>query len=113
MNPIRHGDVNLIPITEEEYNKAQGKAIKHNGSFVLAEGEATGSVHTISVNDPKNLEIKVNEMAQRFISVQEEATLTHTVDHETIIVPAKRFYVQVQEREIDWFAEGVARNVID
>jgi len=32
----RHGDVNLFPITEAEFNATQGEIIKHNGEHILA-----------------------------------------------------------------------------
>ena len=48
----RQGDVSLIP-TE----KVKGEKVKHEGSFVLAEGEATGHAHIITVPSVDNMAI--------------------------------------------------------
>jgi len=111
-NYIRHGDVNLHPITKEQYEALNGEVKKHKGSYILAHGEATGSVHEVHVKDKSNLEIK--DLGGRLaVAIRnEEATITHTVDHETITAKPN-FYIQVPEREIDWFSEGVERQVID
>ena len=113
-NHRRHGDVNLHEISEAEYNALTGKVLKHNGSYILAEGEATNSVHEIKVKDKKNLEIKQVDIGRVAIAIKnEEATVTHTHDHETIIAPKKTFYIQVPEREVDHYADSVERKVID
>lgn len=110
----RHGDVNLFPVTEEQFNAATGKQIKHEGRYVLAEGEATNSEHVIAVVNPKNMQIKEDDLKRVWIALKEEATITHTHDHETITTPAKKsYYVQIPEREIDHFADSVERKVID
>jgi len=109
----RHGDVNLFPITEAEFSAVQGEIIKHNGEHILARGEATGSVHTLKVKNPYNLEIKKDIFGQTYFSISEIAEITHTTDHEIIRTPKNVWYKQIQEREKDWFADGVTRKVID
>lgn len=113
MKYFRHGDVNLHPITEAQYKALVGEIKGHSGSYILAHGEATGSVHEVHMKDRSNLEVK--DLGGRLaIALREEAaTVTHTHDHKTIELPPLTFYVQVPEREIDWFAEGVERKVID
>jgi hypothetical protein len=110
----RHGDVNLFPITRKQFEAIKGKTIKHNGSYVLAKGEATGSKHIITVVDPKTMTIKEDDLKRIYFELLGEATLTHTHDHETIATPSERtYYVQIPEREIDHFADSVERKVID
>jgi 16S rRNA U516 pseudouridylate synthase RsuA-like enzyme len=110
----RHGDVNLFPVTKAQYESITGKKIKHKGKYVLAEGEATNSEHVISVIDPKQMEIKEDDLKRVWIALKNEATVTHTHDHETITTPAKKtYYVQIPEREIDHFADNVERKVVD
>ena len=103
----RNGDVNL-----HEVKEIRGEIIKHNGSFVLAEGEATGSKHFITVKNPDDLIIKKDEQGNMYFELLSEGALTHTHDHEpTVIWPGK--YKQVQEREIDWFEKGITKKVVD
>lgn len=110
----RHGDVNMFPITEEEFNSSKGMLIKHKGKYVLAEGEATNSLHEISVKNPDNMILKQCDNERLMIAIKnEEATITHTHDHETITAPKHSFFVQVPERELDHFANSVERKVID
>lgn len=105
MKPIRHGDVNLFPVTQ-----IKGKEIRHNGSFTLAKGEATGSKHVITCDDLRVY--REIESGDTYISLGKVGVLTHTHDHETLEVPAGT-YIQVPEREVDHFAESVVRKVID
>lgn len=105
MKIIRHGDVNLHPVT-----KVKGEEIKHNGKFVLAEGEATGSKHVLTCEDLKVYREK--DSGNTYVQLGSAGTLTHTHDHETLEVPVGT-YVQVPEREIDHFADSVERKVID
>jgi hypothetical protein len=110
MRIIRHGDVNLhlvmkIPKTAKE--------VKQNGSYVLAEGEATGSKHVLSVGKVDELRVyRDQEAGTTYIQLGKVGTLTHTHDHETLEVPAG-IYIQIPEREIDHFGESVERKVID
>lgn len=103
----RNGDVNL-----HEVKEAKGKVIKHNGTFVLARGEATGSIHSIKVKNPQDMIVQRDDLDHIYITLTAPAELTHTNDHETTtIFPA--IYIQVPEREKDWFAEGIVHKVVD
>src|SRR3990167_10382281 len=93
----RHGDVNL-----HQVDKVFGKKIETHGKYILARGEATGSVHEISTKNPDNLEVYENE-GTIFVRVSEPAEVTHTHDHETITIEPG-IYKQVPEREVDHFA---------
>lgn len=103
----RHGDVNL-----HEVKEVQGKKLEHSGKWILAHGEATGSVHEIETPSKEGFEVYQNEDGTIYLRVLEEAIVTHTHDHETIIVKPG-IYKQVPERECDHFANSVVRKVVD
>jgi hypothetical protein len=110
MKTIRHGDVNLHLVNEIPKT---AKEVKQNGSYVLAEGEATGSKHVLSASRSDELKVyRDKEAGTTYIQLSKVGTLTHTHDHETLEVPVGT-YVQIPEREIDHFAESVERKVID
>lgn len=109
----RNGDVNLHEITEAEFKKVAGEIIKHNGSYVLAEGEATGSQHLITVKNPYDLQIKKDAWGNTYFQITDIAELTHTHDHAPTFTPKKVWYKQVNEREQDHFAGSLTRKVID
>jgi hypothetical protein len=110
MRIIRHGDVNLHLVTKIPET---AKEVKQNGSYVLAEGEATGSKHVLSVSKSDELKVyRDQESGNTFITLGKVGTLTHTHDHETLEVPVGT-YIQIPEREIDHFGESVERKVID
>jgi hypothetical protein len=111
--PIRHGDVNLIPISEEQFNKVKGKVIEHNGSYVLARGEATGSAHTITTEKKQEMKLVLGNDNNLYLALTSEAKITHTHDHEILTTPKVGFYIQVAERELDHFANSVVRRVQD
>lgn len=102
---IRHGDVTLHPVKTVE-----GDLIKHNGSFVVALGEATGHHHRLTVKNSDDLEIRKSVDGRMFFVLKSEGTLTHE-EHETITLPIGT-YEQKQEREYDWFALQT-RRVVD
>lgn len=108
----RHGDVNFFPITKEKFEKVNGKIVKHNGSYIVARGEATGSTHNVTVKDPKDMIIKETENGERYIALFQEALISHTHDHKTLEMPVT-YYQQVQEREIDNFGQFTVRQVVD
>lgn len=105
--------MNLIAITEKEFNRINGEIIRHDGSYILARGEATGSVHRIAVKNPPNMIIKKDAAGNTYLKITEEAEITHTADHATIHTPPLVFYRQTPEREIDHFADSITRKVID
>lgn len=105
MKCYRHGDVNLHEVSEIK------GTLKAKGKYILARGEATGSVHEISTVNPDNLEIYEHE-GTIFVKVSAPAELTHTSDHETLTIEPG-IYKQVPEREVDHFADSITRQVVD
>jgi len=78
-----------------------------NGRNVLAEGEATGHFHAISSDSTVLLE---NDAKEMFLSVKNEATLTHN-EHNAITLPIGNYKIR-KVKEYDHFAEE-AREVRD
>lgn len=110
----RHGDVNFHSISKKDFEKATGKIVDHDGSYIVARGEATGSTHVITVKNPSDMIIKETDNGERYIALLKEAIITHTHDHETITTPSEpTYYIQVQEREVDHFANSITRRVVD
>ena len=109
----RHGDVNLVEVSARAFAaaKQRGQMVSHDGRHILARGEATGSVHLLTVDDPSQMEL-VQEGETLWLCLTGTGTLTHTSDHETLTVKP-RHYVQVPERECDHFGESVVRVVRD
>jgi hypothetical protein len=104
---IRHGDVNLYVISKEEYEKLQGKLITGQKRFSIKEGEATGHNHIITANE---MELKLMPDMTYALKIG-DAIITHE-DHKQLDIPGG-YYRQIDEREIDNFADFVERKVID
>lgn len=100
----RHGDV-IINLTD----KASGKKIKHDGSFILALGEATGHHHKITVVDPVDMEVRETP-AGYILVLHKSGTLTHQEHGPLTIAPG--MYQVGHEREYNWF-ELATHRVID
>ena len=98
----RHGDLFFKPV-----DSIEGKEVKHNGSFVLAEGETTGHKHVITA---ERMEIRQAENGRFYLSLGTEGTISHE-EHKTITLPPG-LYEMGNEREKDWFSKSV-RQVID
>lgn len=98
----RHGDLFFKPV-----KKVEGKEIKHQGSFVLAEGETTGHKHVITA---ERMEIRQAENGRFYLSLGNGGTVTHE-EHKTITLPPG-LYEMGNEREKDWF-NGAVRKVVD
>lgn len=109
MKIIRHGDCNFYQIDKLPENL---KEVKSGKSFVVARGEATNSEHRVNVYLSKNLKVMKDELDNTYLVLMSDGTLTHTHDHETITIQPG-IWKQVQEREVDWFADGITRKVID
>lgn len=106
MKHFKHqGDIPLYPHT----GKVAGEKIKHDGTFVLALGEATGHHHRIEVVNPEDLEIVKTEGGY-ILTLKSEATITHQEHLPITLAPGK--YRSGHEREKDWFALSV-RRVVD
>lgn len=104
--PIRHGDINFHPV-----EKISGKAVKHNGVYVVGYGSTTGHSHTLTVKKPSDLTVKKDEKDEYYFYLLSDGKLTHE-EHKTIVLP-KGKYQQFQEEEVDHFAGSVTRKVID
>jgi hypothetical protein len=103
-NNYRHGDVDLLGIEKLPEGL---KEIKHDGSFILAYGEATGHHHKITA---ERLRIYQDAEGKHYLQVGESAELTHQ-EHKTItILPG--IYRQEQEREYDYWSQST-RRVLD
>lgn len=105
MNIYRHGDISLHPL-----EKAEGEKIKHNGSFILAEGETTGHKHVISVPSIDDMEVFRTPEGGYFLRLKTEATVTHEEHRKVVVAPGT--YKMVNEREYDWFQKATVK-VID
>lgn len=111
----RNGDWSFTPITEEEFNKeVKGKELlKHSGSFVFAEGEATGHFHTIVAPKKEDLKIIKLSTGDYIFSIESESKVTHPEHSEKVDIklPAQKYRLH-QRREKDWMSLTV-RRVID
>ncbi len=99
------GDIPLYPFMGE----VSGEKVTHNGSFVLALGEATGHHHRIEVLNPHDLEIVKTEGGY-ILTLKSEATITHQEHLPIKLAPG--VYRSGHEREKDWFSLAT-RRVID
>src|SRR4051812_26848599 len=106
MKTIRNGDV-VFHKTE----KIEGEIIKHNGSFVLAEGETTGHKHVITVPSLDDMEVRKTADGGYILTLRTEAKVSHEEHKELTIAPGT-YYVG-KEREVDHFAGSITRQVID
>lgn len=103
--PIRHGDINFIPVEKAEGNIVENK----NKTYIV--GSTTGHTHNLIVKDLKDLEITQNEGKEKFFNLKSDGILTHD-EHKTITLP-KGIYKQFQEEEVNHFAGSVKIKVID
>jgi hypothetical protein len=84
MQPIRQGDVILLPVQQSE-----GQKLSH---LTLAEGEVTGHKHRISEGEAELFE-KHGTVYLRVLS--DVATLTHE-EHRAISIPQGSWMVRIQ-----------------
>lgn len=106
MKLLQHGDINL-----ELYNgEIKGEKIKHNGFFVVAEGEQTGHKHVVTVPDLNDMDVYKDSFGGLFLVLRKEGTITHE-EHGTIKIAPATYRVD-KEREKDWFSFSV-RKVVD
>lgn len=109
MLSFRNGD---WTITKYE-GHLEGKPIRHRGSYVFAEGEATGHYHTLVVNKPGELTIVELPNGDYVFKALSEVTITHP-EHSMKVdlrIPPGTWRLN-QRREKDWFSL-VTRKVID
>lgn len=87
----------------------KGNKEKHNGSIIIAFGEATGHNHTLTVERPQDLEII--KVADGYIfKLESEGIIKHQEHLPIRLSPGT--YRSGREREMDWFSM-VPRKVID
>ena len=104
----RNGDVNLHEIKKLPEGLEE---VKFDGAWILARGEATGSVHLLTVERP-NLKVFKDKNGNFYFDISEKGTLSHTHDHETTTIEPG-IYKQIGEREVNHYADSVVRQVID
>ena len=103
---FRHGDLNIYPI-----EKLEGETIKHDGKFVLQEGETTGHKHVLTVPNFEDMDMRKMPDGSLCFTIKTEGVLTHE-DHKTLKITPGTYRI-VQEREVDHFSESIVRKVID
>ena len=99
---FRQGDVLIVEVSEIPKD---AKIEKKNGSFILAEGEATGHHHQIKKAVGVLLAMGI---ADRFLQLKKAAKLQHE-EHGEIMIPAGNWQV-IRQREYDPIQ---ARRVLD
>lgn len=106
MKNFKHqGDIPLYP----HKGLVEGSPLKHNGTFVLALGEATGHHHRIEVGDIADMQIVKTEGGY-ILTLKKEATITHQEHLPITLAPG--VYRTGHEREKDWFSLAT-RRVVD
>lgn len=101
------GDIPFFPYK----GKKNGLKTNHNGSLVIALGEHSGHKHVLTVANPNDMQAWKQLEGGWIITLKTEAQLTHNQHGPLTIMPGT--YRVGQEREVDWFAEGIERKVID
>ncbi|HEY9747075.1 MAG TPA: hypothetical protein V6C63_00135 [Allocoleopsis sp.] len=92
MQPIRQGDVILIPVDSAAEAPTQaGEKLPH---LTLAEGEVTGHSHRISVGEA---ELRDRDGTLYLTITSDSATLTHE-EHKPIQVPQGNWIVRIQRQ---------------
>ena len=138
MQAYRHGDVVIVPISEDTWGDLEngvrnGQKIEQLDEVCLAEGEITGHSHMLRSEDPTVLapfesiqphmlewgfrpeqnsegELLRNAGNYRALKLTADASLTHE-EHAEIKLPAGH-YVVYQQRE-QWTAFKAPRRVYD
>lgn len=102
MNPIRQGDVYLIPASIPE---GTTEVPRDRGRVILAYGEVTGHAHAI-VSEDAILSAADNA---RFLRIVGGATLTHE-EHGAIAIAPGEYRVVIGR---EWTDQMAARQVVD
>jgi len=115
LQKIRHGDVNIIPISHTSLSKIP-KEVKIQDGKVVAHGES-GHKHMIKQGQVLVLESPIKMQVpsgtyqvEKFLHISQDTVITHE-EHPTLPIPAGDYAV-LQEREMDHMAE-VERTVMD
>ena len=117
---IQQGDVLLLKVTEEEFNRARNlnyKTSTHTKRAVLAEGEATGHYHAIYIEDMLEeagvtlcKDSQYDRTNRGVIVTGASVELKHE-EHDTIVLEPG-FSLQRIVKEYDHIS-GIARRVAD
>ncbi len=92
MQPIRQGDVILIPVeSPTDIASQDGEKLPH---LTLAEGEVTGHRHRISDGEA---ELRDREGTLYLSITSDSATLTHE-EHKPIQIPQGNWIVRIQRQ---------------
>jgi hypothetical protein len=102
---LRQGDV-LIILNTGIPSEAKPLPLE-NGRLILAHGEVTGHAHVIE-GDATFLAADLDEMADRFLRVEEECQVVHD-EHTALTIPPGQHTVR-RQRE---YAPEAIRNVAD
>ena len=114
--PIRHGDVDIIPLSmtslksipSDAYISPDGKTVMHGES---GHQHKLQSGQVLVLNEPVEVQTEMGtEHAAKFLHVPQTTTIRHE-EHTTLQIP-KGNYVVLQEREMDHMTQAV-RNVMD
>jgi hypothetical protein len=92
MQPIRQGDVILLPVQQAVSAAALQELGQELPHLILAEGEVTGHKHRVSEGEAQLYE-KDGTLYLRVIS--DTALLTHE-EHKTISIPQGTWMVRIQ-----------------
>lgn len=102
---IRQGDVLIILNTG--IPKHAKPVPLENGRIVVAHGEVTGHAHVVE-GAAVFLQTDLDEMADRFLKVEEESLFVHD-EHEVLVIPPGEHTVR---RQREYMPEAI-RNVAD
>lgn len=101
-NFAHQGDIVFVPFK----GKTDGKKEKHNGSFTVGYGEATGHHHDVICDDMQVIKTEGGYV----LVLGSEGRVTHQEHKDIVLAPG--MYVVKHEREYDWFAKAT-RQVVD
>jgi hypothetical protein len=90
--PYRQGDVLLTPVPSIPKNLQP--VPRDNGRVILAHGEVTGHAHAV-IGDVELLASDLQEMRERFLRVEQNATIVHE-EHGPVTIPPGLYRVGAQ-----------------
>lgn len=108
--PFRQGDVLLVPVSENEMPKTEGKVVdRDRGRVVLAYGERTGHSHAIPDQNAVLMSFDLgNSRTERYLKAEAPVCLYHE-EHDPVELPSG-FYRVTIHRE---YSPEEIRNVAD
>jgi hypothetical protein len=104
MKAIRHGDVDLIPVTKPNSGGEQKQ------EYTLAYGEVTGHHHTLYPLSPGAFLTLFQDGEKRVIDVEGNFVLRHQ-EHDELTIPPGTYEILI-EREYNPF-EKMMKKVVD